>query len=358
MHSMKYARHIRTTVLALVLLAAAPGVSAQEVFREDNSVFATRMLSDKLDMGKSRRMVIRAAETLHGSLVIETGEGNEIELRYQKKARTTSRSRAIDIVDVVAVNLEPITDGAKLDMRAPNPAQWDAEETALVSVTLKVPPECRIELEALYFDVEAVGPLAALIAPSSLGSFEVTDVSEALEIHTRNQRVTITKIRGTVRVSTNNSSLIAQDIVLGEERGEFRNSSGDIRLQDVKGRIDVRNSYGRIDVEEFDLADGKNYVRGEYGPIFLSLTSLNRGQLVVSNRNEDIEVTVPADLSATLSLAVDDDGRIKVAQLRTMVELVQQNRLSLVVGDGDALINGSVRGSGNLFVRGRDVEEW
>jgi hypothetical protein len=80
------------------------------------------------------------------------------------------------------------------------------------------------------------------------------------------------------------------------------------------------------------------------------------GQLVVSNRNEDIDITVPDSLSAFLSLAVDDNGVIEATGFRFTTDLLEANRLNLITGDGTVTISSTIRGEGNIYVRGSQGE--
>jgi hypothetical protein len=83
---------------------------------------------------------------------------------------------------------------------------------------------------------------------------------------------------------------------------------------------------------------------------------MTEGQLVVSNRQEDIEITVPDTLSAFYTLSVDDDGIIEATNFPFTPDLVERNRLNLQSGDGRVDILGSVKGKGNIYIRGRSGE--
>jgi len=49
-------------------------------------------------------------------------------------------------------------------------------------------------------------------------------------------------------------------------------------------------------------------------------------------------------------LTVDQEGRIEAVNFPFTTELVEPNRLNLVVGGGKGLVNGSIRGKGNIYV--------
>ena len=75
-------------------------------------------------------------------------------------------------------------------------------------------------------------------------------------------------------------------------------------------------------------------------------------QIRITNSFEDVELTMPENASASMSLAVDEGGKIEVSSINVRAELIEQNRMNLVAGKGTSLITSSVRGSGNIYVRG------
>ncbi|MEW5995534.1 MAG: hypothetical protein AB1744_14215, partial [Candidatus Zixiibacteriota bacterium] len=93
------------------------------------------------------------------------------------------------------------------------------------------------------------------------------------------------------------------------------------------------------------------------GPIYVDIIHMADSRVVISNRYEDIDVRIPAELSARLSLAVDEEGKIEVGKLPFKVDLVQPTRLNLVAGEGEALISATIRGSGNIYLRGEEAGE-
>ncbi|MCP4683839.1 MAG: hypothetical protein GY867_00165, partial [bacterium] len=163
-------------------------------------------------------------------------------------------------------------------------------------------------------------------------------------------------ITGQISASTSNSTLRATNINTGDSQAKFRNNGGDIRIEGFVGGINAKNSYGRITIVDFEPRGQSNHIRSTSGPITLEISQMSEGQLVVANRHEDIDITIPDTLSAYLTLAVDEDGVIEATHFPFVSDLVQPNRLSLVAGAGDVDISGTVRGKGNIYVRGTKGE--
>jgi len=240
-------------------------------------------------------------------------------------------------------------------MHAPNPVRWDPDkEAGLVELEISVPLHCHVEIEAPYFNVDATGPFSAVNIPASLGRIQVSDVNGSTIIGTSNQRLTVERISGEINISTSNATLEAFEIQCLGKPAVIRNEAGDINMDGVTGSINVKNSFGRVEIERFVPLGGKNFVRGQSAPILMYIDSITTAEVIVRNQHEDIEIMIPRDISAEFSLAVGDDGRIEASNLEFIADIVQHNRLILHSADGTARIAGSIRGEGNIYITGVD----
>lgn len=350
-------RFLSALMAGLFWLAAFGSAAAQEITKISDNLYATRELETSIPAAPQGQLIIKSASTLQGTLNIVTSREPTVKVIYIKKAKAGNRSSAIDFIDQIAVSLTAVPKGVKLELRAPNPAPWSENEVGLVEAKLIIPEACRVQVEAQYFDVEAAGPFETFKVPSSLGRLEVSYVTEELLLITSNRRVTVENISGSMKVATSNASLVARNIKCDGGQAEIRNEGGDIKILGISGEINVRNSYGRTEVDMFNATGEKSYVRSNYGPIILNVAEIGSGQLIVTNRYEDIELSLPSNVSAEFALAVEEEGKIEVLNFPFKADLVQENRLSLVAGKGDALISGSVRGKGNMYIRGYNAEE-
>ncbi len=345
-------RRILLLVIAALLCDLVPA-SAQDIFEIERGSFSTPELVISRAMGQRRRVQVRSTENLTGRLRIETGPASNVVATYTKQARTDSRSRAFDYIDVISVTVDALPDYIRVDLRAPNPAPWSENmESGQVDLRITLPVDCEVRVEALYFDVEATGPFAELNIPSSYGRLDVSRVTRKLELDTKNQRVTIKDVSGDITVSTTNALLSAAGVRSPSVASRFRNDGGDIRIEDVHGQINVRNSFGRIDIVGFVATGESSFIRGASEPIAIEVLSMPNGQLVVTNRYDDIEMTVPSDISAYFSFSVEDNSIIEAVSLPFRADLVKPNRLAFRSGDADVSISGSVRGKGNIYLRG------
>ena len=341
-----------TSTLLTFLIAINPGIgSAQEVNFEDG-FYSTGRLTSSIDIGSGRRIQIQSARTLEGMLIISTAEGNQMSVDYVKKSKTTDADRAVDYIDLIDVVLDKTAQGGRLQLRAPNPVPWSELESGSIDLVLKVPADCLIDVDAAYFDITASGPFEEFIVPSSMGRMKISDVTRRLDLVTVNRRVSIERIAGRISVATTNSTLMATDIDNLNGPARFRNEGGDIQINRFEGGLNIKNSYGRIEIEEFSPRGKKNFIRCHAGPILLRFANLGEAQIRITNRFEDIEMTLPSDLSSVLSLAVEEGGRITATGFPFVADLVEIDRLDLVAGDGTASVSASVSGKGNIYIRG------
>lgn len=340
--------------LVLLLAVLFPAVLfAQEVFETSGGTFSTGKLTHKMEIGTTNRLLIRAAANLPGSLILKTSKVKEVNITYYKKARSGDKKLAIDYIDLIAVVLDKTPEALRLELRAPNPAPWGGDtEWGMVEAEITVPEMCFVEMEAPLFDIGAVGPFQGIVILSSLGKVDVSNVLEKLDVTTSNRKVNVADISGTISISTSNANLVARNLVAIDKRCEIENEHGDIRIDGFTGELNVECSYGRVNISAAKLRGKRNAIRGMSGPIALEINEVTDAQLRITNRYEDVELTLPENASAALSLAVDEGGKIELSNLNVKPELIEQNRMNLVAGKGGSIITGSVRGSGNIYVRG------
>ena len=349
---------LRLLIALVMILLTIPSIAgAQDIFQREKGLYSTRDLTAKSGVAGRKRVLIRSTSNLEGHLQVFAGEGNEVSAVYTKQARTDSRSRAFDYIDLMSVNVDLLPDYIRVDLRAPNPAPWDRQtESGLIELRLTVPAGMAIEVDAIYFDIEAEGPFSQFLVPSSLGRLNVMDVTQQLELSTANRRIEIQDISGAIRVKTSNSTITASNIRSGSSAAQFRNDGGEIRIENVTGEINVKNGFGRIEISEFTVTGTGNFIRNTSAPILIDVREMNEGQLVIDNRYDDIELNFPASISAYFSLSVEEDGIIEASNFVFQTDLVKPNRLTFHSGEGDVSIKGSVRGKGNIYVRGIERE--
>ncbi|MEA2031061.1 MAG: hypothetical protein U9N55_05650 [candidate division Zixibacteria bacterium] len=331
--------------------------NAQEIFRNEDGLFSTELIADSIKIDSKNHILIQSSSTLTGTIQVHTTSKNIATIEYYKKSESDEKSRAIDHIDLVAVDLSHTPNGIRLQLRAPNPPPWKTTEMTTLEISLFVPEGSYLEIDASYFNLDATGPFSGVEVSSSFGKLNVSDVTEILDLTTANRRLTISNISGEVSVETTNSTLEANNIYSPDKQAVFRNQGGNIHIDGFDGQISIKNSFGKIELIDFRPSGNRNVIRGKSAPIVIDIADMSDEQIIVSNWFEDVDITTPSNLSAALSLAVDDEGKIEVSGLEFITELVQQDRLSLVAGEGNGSVNCSVKGAGNIYIRGFNMED-
>ena len=344
-------------LLVLLLAVTAIPILGQEVTERESGTFATGTIRLARTVAPKAKIVVASAVQLSGSIRIVSHTSDSLLVDYRKVAKASGRSEAIDFIDLISVVVEGRAETPVVKMRAPNPAPWSGTDySGLVELELTVPSSAEVEIQAPIYDVNVRGPLRALDIPESLGKLEIAKITARLNVTTANRRVILTDISGEISAATTNSSLLAENIACPDEQARFRNDGGDIDIVGMVGTLNVKNSYGRVTVKNWRAKGSSSYIRGASGPVSVEITAMDEGQLVISNRQEDIEISVPDRLSAFYTLSVDDDGIIEATNFTFTPDLVEHNRLNLQSGDGRVDIRGSVKGKGNIFIRGKSGE--
>ncbi len=215
-----------------------------------------------------------------------------------------------------------------------------------------MPEFCSIEFDTPYYDIDAEGPFNSFILPNSYGRVYLENVLNSVVIQATNRKVTARNISGKIDIATTHATLELNKIYSPHNKIVLRNDGGDIKISDIVGELNIKNSYGRIDLKKFHPMGRYNSIRSSNGPITIEMEDFSTEKLLVTNSYEDIEILIPDNISSMISLAVEEGSKIEVNDILTTPDFIQKNRLDLIVGNGKAIINSSVRGNGNIYFRG------
>ncbi len=354
--SMSQRKHIYIIAFLLMVLLAGSRTKAQEIYKESEGLYSTReIVSAEIATDAGNHVSIESASTLEGTVHVTTDKGTTVRATYHKKARTESKSKAIDYIDLIGLSFSKSPQGARIQMRAPNPAPWqERSEAGMVDLELTVPEGSYLEFDARQFNLDIEGPVSGVVVPSSLGRIDIVDVDGVVDVSTANQKVSLENIVGEISVVTSNARIDATNLKSRGTPGSFRNDGGDIMIEDYTGEISARNNFGRISIVGLTPMGTKNYIRGLSEPVLVEIVDMQNARLTVTNQYEDIDLVVPRSISALISLAVEEGSTIEATNLLVKPDLVESNRLYLMSGDGESTLTGSIQGRGNIYIQGRE----
>lgn len=185
---------------------------------------------------------------------------DDVWLHAAKSARAESPEAARELLDAIRVVPEAGPDG--LEMVVTVPRKWNRR--GLAHLTLRVPRETRVDVQASNGKVWIEGLRAPVRARSSNGAVCVEDVVGDVEVETSNAKVCCSYCRG---------------------RLQARSSNGKIELLDHRGSVNATTSNG--------------FIRA-------SLESLDGSGVLLATSNGRIVLELPADADADVDIRVDN----------------------------------------------------
>ena len=344
---------LKYVVTALLIFILAHIVGAEEIKKIGKNRFGTDAIELTSSVASDKIVSITSAENLSGKLAILATESNQAIFLIRKTLKTANKSDAIEYAKVINIVLEETSKGLNILLQAPNPAPWSGtDNSGIVEGELQIPKGSKIIIDAQYFDLNLIGPFEAVENKSSFGRVEVNNITELLYVATSNQDIIATNITGEINLATSHADIEVTDITTSGKLAYIRNENGSIKGENLSGFFDIKNSFGRIKLTNLKLVSDRSRISGSYSPINLRINGINNGGLTVRNTNEDVKVFVPEELAAEFSLRVDNNGEIDVEGLAINPTLVENNRLDFETGSGGPRIRMSIRGDGNISIRG------
>lgn len=350
------AGNIIPLIILLFLLAASPW--GKEVVSLGDDLFETKVAKITSPIISGEKVIINSAMGLSGKLNIISEEGEQASFDYKKILKTSDPSEAMDYADLIEIALEETPEGLKLVLQAPNPAPWGGSTNAgRVEGDLYLPSDCHIEIDAVYFDLKIDGPFKSIKNKASLGRLDVRKITQEVNLTTTGREIIAKDISGDIALTTGNGEIRIENLVSRIRPADIINENANINVSNVTGSINIRNSYGKIRLDNFHLAGADSRIAGSYGPIRLEISDITNTALAISNRNEDIQITLPDTTSAKFLLKVSLRGSINVEGLMAKPTAVKSDQLEFITGAGESEIAVSIEGNGNISIKGIPEKE-
>jgi hypothetical protein len=160
-------------------------------------------------------------------------------------------------------------------------------------------------------------------------------------------------IEGPVEAYTSYSAIEANDIDAAEGSIVLRTSYSPITVEDVSGELICETSFSSIVIVDGALTHGQSKIETSYSPISAMLSNINGSQLFIYNNYNNINLSIPHDISSQIVATVDRGGRIHAANLPVKPTYLDINRLEGYLGDGQGRIELKVSGIGKIDIEGR-----
>ncbi|MCX6825879.1 MAG: DUF4097 family beta strand repeat-containing protein [candidate division Zixibacteria bacterium] len=342
----------RLPLLITANIMLAVSLYGGEVISLGNNRFRTAEQSLQTTLTPNAKVIINSALDLYGNLHIISDSSDRVTFVYKKILKAPNLSTAMDYVDLINITMNSIPGGLQILLQAPNPSPWAGQNFGAVEGELHLPGNCQIELALPYFGLSIDGPFRTVNSKPSFGRLEAKGITEKLNLATTNQDIIVWDIGGDIAVSTANADIRIYNMLCPLTAATIRNGNGNIYLSNVKGAVDIENSYGKIKLDRISLGGGKSRIIGSYGSLKLQLADLERADLFMSNTNGDIEINIPDTVSAKFLLNVSSDGEIAAEGFKITPAQMDHNYLEFLSGTGESQMTVEIKGDGNIFLKG------
>ncbi len=339
---------------------------------------------------------IRTPGNLGCEIKVKAGSLSTVSVEFEKwcQARTDDDARRFaELIDIRLDNEARRPDGIRLRVLAPAKAPWEGKnESAGVNLSINVPLNFMIDSKSSFSTVDLVGPLAGAFIGNEYGDISVVDVNGQVDINTSYSHIDLSRIVGLVNIEADYSGIEGSDLELQGARGVFSTSYGAVELRNIKGSLEVNTSYDAISISRVDAGDGNVILRTSYGridaddvigelvcetsfstvnlcrlnlphgvssietkysPIDVDVASLGDAKLTINNTYNNVNLSLPPDVSARVSLMVDRGGKIHTRGFPIKPVSLNRNYLEGIIGDGRSLIEVTVDGIGEINLSGR-----
>lgn len=339
---------------------------------------------------------IKTPDNLACSIDLRSHPQNIVEVKYEKWSNVPSeetRQRYFGLIEVSIDDNTQSNDGIRLRVLSPTRAPWEGKASGIrVKLLITVPHNFAIESSNSYSQIGLIGPLGDISINNEYGAVSAQDIKGEVSIKTSYSDVSLSNIQGDIDIQTSYSSITARDIVISDNPGLFETSYGRIILENIKGPLEANTSYDSIVASNLEAGEGSiilrtnyakikaenisgelicetsyspveltninfthgiNNIETRYSPINLELFKIDDAQLIINNTYNNINLSLPKDISARLTLAVDRGGKIHTLGIPIKPLVMEKTRLEGLVGDGRSQLELNVDGIGEINIETR-----
>lgn len=212
--------------LLLAALAAAPGVAAAAVWREESD--QTIPLEG---------LTALRVENARGEIDVRPGPAGSIRVSAVKTARSSTDDRARELASRITVETRRTADRFEIEVKYPQRSAVRIGWRDLFRGNIESPQaEVRLTLQ--------IPPGLALALRSASADLSTLDLAGPLTIGSASGDVTVIGARGATEVSTASGDIDAKDV----RRFSARTVSGSMRIENVTGALSARSTSGPITV--------------------------------------------------------------------------------------------------------------
>ncbi|MFH2035136.1 MAG: hypothetical protein ABIJ45_01935 [Candidatus Zixiibacteriota bacterium] len=343
----------RLFLVLIFIIGGFLSLYANEVRQIADGLYETVPVDVTESIGSRSLISINAVPYLTGNINIMAGSDDELKFEYTKKIHVNSESKAIEYSKLIQVKSFSSPTGYNIVLQTPNPAPWnEASDIGKINVILYVPSECSIEINAVYFDLTVAGPISSVANQGSLGIMNIENITENLEISGSNRNMVLKNIGGNISILGKQSDIKAEHIRSGSKAAYIKNENGNIIIDNIIGAFEIKNSFGKIRINNADLYDIRSRIVSDQCPVKMEIVALRDAELIIGSNFGDVDLTVPEDISAVFDLNTETIGEIHLTGLAIVADKIRRNHLTARKGDENSIININNESGGDIIIHG------
>ena len=278
-----------------------------------------------------------AVSTRNGSITVSVWDQDEVYVKAEKKVKAPDEETARQYAEELKIVIRSSDD--VLEIRTVRP-DWSSksgrgfwrrlfggdftEIQSSVSYEIQVPHRMELKLDTRNGGIRAGGTEGDLRAYSRNGDLRFQEIGGRVDVETRNGLIAVSDVGGDLYAKSRNGDIRAEEIAGIVQNVHTRN--GGVRLVNIGGarKVETRNGEIYVDASRSTLGDG-----------------------YFETRNSDITIVVPDDISATID-AEARSGRIKIDFPITIQEQTERGKVYGQIGSGGPVLkfrtrNGAIR---------------
>jgi DUF4097 and DUF4098 domain-containing protein YvlB len=293
-----------------------------------------------------------------GDVSIAAGDGPNLQIQAHEVAYANSDSDAKQIFDAIAAH--PTVNGSTVSIRS------QSDENGRLNLTVTVPKNARVTLNAGHGDVSATGLNAGISLTVPHGDTRLSSINGPVEMHFSGGKNDFSahQIQGDINIDGNCNNLTFSDIqgrittngeILGEVHmanvsapislhtsvtdiqvanlpGELTLDSDDLRVVQAKGAVHVVTHDKDVDLSEIY---GDSFVQDRTGDV--SVTPAGSFSVEASNGKGGVDLTLPPNAAGTV------DGHTQNGDIESDYPLT-------ISGDENKTVTGKIGAGGPKIV--------
>ena len=300
-----------------------------------------------------KELRINTPSNLGGSINLQVWDEDNCLVKFECWARANTEKKAKNFVNMVDLDLDREEDLVELKLTTPHPAPWEGTNYGIkANLDIFIPENFILKTKTFSFDLDIRGPLKKVDIENKYGKTYVNDVTENTRIVGPYNKVDIENIQGDLNVRTTYNSIYARNVNTKKGKASFKTIYGKIDLEDIRGQIEAETIYSPIYATDVTLLGGVNKIQTVYSKVDLELEEIEECELHVKNTYGNINVSVPEDISARLTLTVDRGGKIHTTGILITPTVLKKTRLEGICGQGESKIEINIDGIGKILLEG------